>query len=252
MAEYLNGWVKLHRRIVDWEWFKKPETLSLFIYCLTRANVADGSWRNIAYKRGQFITSLDTIRKDTGLSIQQARTALKHLVSTGELTSKSTNRFTIITVCKYDDYQSMSEDVNTPNNNKVTCNQHAKTKNSNKQSTTGEEEKEDVDIRRGRTKRKISSKEDKKKSCVTPPSFEEVCVFIRSESLSKVDAREFYDYYSDRGWKCGDRPLRDWKAKLREWQRRTFANTNSGNGNWRNGVAPAGYGIILPDGIEIH
>lgn len=158
----------------------------------------------------------------------------------------------MITVCKYDDYQSMPENVNTLNNNQATYNQHAKTKKSNKQSTTGEEEKEDVDIRRGKTKRKISSKEDKKKSCFTPPSFEEVDAFIRSESLSKVDARAFYDYYSDRDWKCGDRPLRDWKAKLREWQRRTFANTNSGNNNWRNGVAPAGYGVILPDGTEIH
>lgn len=252
MAEYLNGWVKLHRRIVDWEWFKKPETLSLFIYCLTRANIADGSWRNIAYKRGQFITSLDTIRKDTGLSIQQARTALKHLVSTGELSAKSTNRYTMITICKYDDYQSMPEDANTPNNNQATNNQHAKTKRSNKQSTTGEEEEEDGERRRGRSERKKSSKEDKKKTSFIPPSVDEIDSFIRSESLTDVDAKAFYDYYSDRDWKCGNRPLKDWKAKLREWQRRATPNTNGSSNRWQNGVAPAGYGVILSDGIEYH
>ena len=110
MAEYSCGWIKLHRQILNWEWFKKSETMHIFIYCLIRANISDGLWRGIQYKRGQFITSLETIRKDTGLSIQQIRTALKHLVNTGELTSKSTNKYRIITICKFDSYQSAYED----------------------------------------------------------------------------------------------------------------------------------------------
>lgn len=110
MAEYYGGWIKLHRQILNWEWFKKPEALSVFIYCLLRANIIDGSWRGIGFERGQFITSLETIRKDTGLSIQQIRTALKHLIKTGEITSSSTNKYTIITICKFNIYQSACDE----------------------------------------------------------------------------------------------------------------------------------------------
>lgn len=111
MAEFYGGWIKLHRQIVNWEWFKKPETLSVFIYCLLRANISDGTWRGIEYRRGQFITSIETIRKDTGLSIQKIRTALKHLYDTGELTHESTNKYTIITICKFDIYQTIYNDA---------------------------------------------------------------------------------------------------------------------------------------------
>lgn len=81
--------------------------------------------------RGSFVTSLDSLAKELGLSVQEIRTALKHLISTGELTSKSTNKYRIITVVNYEMYQQVNKQPNSP----LTGNQQA----TNKQLTTIEE-----------------------------------------------------------------------------------------------------------------
>lgn len=104
-----NGWIKLHRKILDWEWFTSPSTLQLFIYLLLRANKEDKKWRGILIKRGQLVTSAATISEETKLSTQQVRTSLNRLKSTNEITSKTTNRFTLVTVCKYESYQLYEE-----------------------------------------------------------------------------------------------------------------------------------------------
>lgn len=104
-----NGWIKLHRKILDWEWFTSPSTLQLFIYLLLRANKEDKKWRGILIKRGQLVTSVATISEETKLSTQQVRTSLNRLKSTNEITSKTTNKFTLVTVCKYESYQLYEE-----------------------------------------------------------------------------------------------------------------------------------------------
>lgn len=81
--------------------------------------------------RGSFVTSLDSLAKELGLSVQEIRTALKHLISTGELTSKSTNKYRIITVVNYEMYQQVNKQPNSP----LTSNQQA----TNNQLTTIEE-----------------------------------------------------------------------------------------------------------------
>lgn len=100
-----NGWIKLHRSMIDWEWYTDQNTSRLFIHCLIRANHSDTKWRGNIIKRGQFITSLDTLSCETGLTISQIRTAFKKLVDTDEIASLSQARSRIITVVKYDQYQ---------------------------------------------------------------------------------------------------------------------------------------------------
>lgn len=251
MAEYYGGWIKLHRQILNWEWFKKPETLSLFIYCLTRANISDGNWRNIAYERGQFITSLDSIRKDTGLSIQQTRTALKHLISTGEITSKSTNQYRIITVCKFNDYQATQDEANNLNNSWLTSNQQTNLSESNRQLTTGREEEEDKEIRRVRKERKKSSIEDKKKSSFIPPTLEDVQTYMKQNKIVSFDAKDFIDYYSETNWYVGKRKMSDWRKVVDRWERKNKSEQDSSRNRMsRYGVAPAEYGIELSKGTE--
>ena len=100
-----KGWIKLHRSLLDWEWYTDQNTSRLFIHCLIRANHSDAKWRGNDIKRGQFITSLDTLSCETGLTISQVRTALKKLDDTSEIASLSQARSRVITVVKYDQYQ---------------------------------------------------------------------------------------------------------------------------------------------------
>ena len=100
-----EGFIVLHRKITDWEWYTDVNTAHLFMHFLIRANYSDTSWRGIEIKRGSFITSLETLSAETGLTVKQVRIALQKLIDTGEVANKSTSKFRIITVKNYDLYQ---------------------------------------------------------------------------------------------------------------------------------------------------
>lgn len=126
MNDYSDGeYVKLFRKITKWEWWPDPPTRDVFIYCLIRANWKDGRFKGHEVKRGQFVTSLPTMARETGFSVQQVRTAIKHLKSTGELTQSSTSKWSVITVLNYDRYQ----ETNRQTNRQLTGNQQATNNN---------------------------------------------------------------------------------------------------------------------------
>ena len=101
----MNGFILLYRQITDWEWYQNPNTFRVFLHILLKANFTDGRFEGREIKRGQCVTSLDHLSKETKLSVKEVRTALNHLIGTGELASESCNRYRIITVVKYNDYQ---------------------------------------------------------------------------------------------------------------------------------------------------
>ena len=115
MKEYLEkSFIKVSRKILEWGWYQDSCTKSLFLHCLLKANWKPGEFDGIRCERGQFITSLHSLCMETGMSVQQIRTALKHLEKTGEIARKATARYTMITVKKYDLYQSVPEPESEP------------------------------------------------------------------------------------------------------------------------------------------
>lgn len=100
-----QGWVKLHRKLLDWEWFSDIETTHLFIFLLLSANHEDKKWHGIEIKRGEFLTGRKKLAKLTGLSEQKIRYCVNRLKSTSEITTKSTNKYTIISIVKWEQYQ---------------------------------------------------------------------------------------------------------------------------------------------------
>ena len=131
----MDGWIKIHRKILDWEWWDKPEMIKLLIMFICKANIEDKIWHGILIKRGQFISSLDALKVDSGFSIQKIRTCIKRFENTKELTIKSTNKYSIITICNYDDYQVFENDIQQTDqqtNNKQTTNKQQQLKNNKK------------------------------------------------------------------------------------------------------------------------
>lgn len=136
-----KGWIKLHRKFLQWEWFDKPEMVQMFIFLLLDANHADKEWRGIDIKRGQLVTSLANISAKTNLSIRTIRTCIKRLKSTNEIAVRATNKYSIITICNYDDYQD-KENESDKQNDKQTDNQTTSKRQTNdKQTTTNKNEK---------------------------------------------------------------------------------------------------------------
>ena len=116
-----NGFICLYRQITQWEWYQNPNTFRLFIHILLMANYTDGRFEGKEISRGQLVTSLPSLSKQTNLSVRQVRTALDHLILTGELTSKAYSKYRIITVVKYNEYQF----VDRQNDSQLTANRQA-------------------------------------------------------------------------------------------------------------------------------
>lgn len=112
----MSGFITLHRAILEWEWYQDTNTKVLFLHCLLKANWEDKSWQGIEIKRGSFVTSVNNLSFDLGLTIQQVRTAINKLSKTNELTIKTTNKNTLLTIVKYDVYQNIVNEDNKQNN----------------------------------------------------------------------------------------------------------------------------------------
>jgi len=134
----MSGFITLHRKLLDWEWYKDINTKTLFIHCLLKANWEDKNWRGLNIKRGSFVTSYDGLSKETNLTIQQIRTAIFKLSKTQEINIQTTNKYTLLSVVKYEDYQSLEiksthkqQTNNTQNNKQITTTNNIINKQSN-------------------------------------------------------------------------------------------------------------------------
>jgi hypothetical protein len=103
-----NGFVKLHRSLLKWEWYDDLNTFKLFIHLLLTVNYYDEKWKGITIKRGSRVTGYHELSLETGISFQSVRTAINHLISTNEITKQSNSKGTIITITNYDKYQDIT------------------------------------------------------------------------------------------------------------------------------------------------
>ena len=100
-----QGWIKLHRKMKDWEWYNDANTFRLFIHILLEANHEDHKWRGILVKKGTFITGRKSLAKSLNISQRSIRTSLNKLKSTNEIAIKTTNKYSISQVQKWEMYQ---------------------------------------------------------------------------------------------------------------------------------------------------
>ena len=112
-----NTFVYLWRSIVDTSFYKNPLTCHLAIHLILSAAWKDHKimvgGNEILIMRGQIPTGRNKLSDETGLSPQNIRTCLKHLKNSGFLTIKSTKELSIITICKYNDFQTHQQ-INQP------------------------------------------------------------------------------------------------------------------------------------------
>lgn len=101
----MDDYIKLNRKIVEWEWYSDINTSRLFIHMLLKANWKEAKFHGTTVPRGSFVSSIGKLSDETCLTIREVRTAISHLKMTGEVTSKTTNKYTVFTVNNYDQYQ---------------------------------------------------------------------------------------------------------------------------------------------------
>lgn len=193
-------WVKLHTKLLNWEWYSDINTTRLFIHCLLKANYKDKEWKGITIKRGSFVTSLPKLSEETGLTVQQTRTSLDKLILTNNITNKSYTKYRVISIVNYESYQ----ENNSQNNKQITDKQQ-----------TEQQQHQNIEYKNILKKEKINKKEKK----FIKPTLEELKKYIQDQQLN-VNAEGFIDYYEGNGWKVGRNSMKDWKATVRNWSRR--------------------------------
>ena len=102
----ISGFITLHRKILDWEWYEDANVMRVFLHLLLTANHKDKKWKGTTIKRGQLATSYDSIAVKLRLTKKQVRLAVSKLKGSGELTSRRAPSYILLSLVKYDDYQS--------------------------------------------------------------------------------------------------------------------------------------------------
>lgn len=129
------GYIKLHRQLLEWEWYDDINVFRLFTHILLKSNYEPKYWHGIFIDIGQFLTSREKLAKQTCLTEQQVRSALTKLKSTSEITIKTTSNYTLITVTNWDKWQQNNQQ----STEQATSNQPT---NNQRITTTKEDKKE--------------------------------------------------------------------------------------------------------------
>lgn len=156
MNEYIKvGFVKVFRTFLDWQWFQKPEMVQLWLYLLLKANHQENEWQGMVIGKGQLFVGRNKIQAETGLSEQVIKTCLKRLKSTGEITTQSTNRGTLITIVKWEDFQIDTIKDNHPINQHINQRLTSDQPTTNQQVTTNKNEKNEKNEKNIKTYRSL-------------------------------------------------------------------------------------------------
>lgn len=100
-----GGWVKLHRKLLEWKWYGDAHMVHLLVHLLLTASHERKEYKGQTIKRGQLVTTIKELAEALGASETSTRRRIKRLKSGGILTIKVAHRITTITICNYDSYQ---------------------------------------------------------------------------------------------------------------------------------------------------
>ena len=118
----MGGYIKLHRQIMEWEWYKDINTFKVFMHLLLIVNIKDIKYMGQIINRGSKVIKESVLGEELGLTYQEVRTALSKLIRSGAVERKSTNKFTVINIVNYEVYQGNSEEVQRTINEQSTNN----------------------------------------------------------------------------------------------------------------------------------
>lgn len=184
------GHIQIHRQLLSWEWYADITVRLTFIHLLIIANWEDKEWKGMTIKRGQIVVGRKKLSKEIGISEQQLRTSLLKLKSTSEITIKSTNRFSVVTLVKYNDYQYLK-----------------------KKSTNKKTDQQPTD------NQQITTTKERKKERSTIPTKNEFLIYAKEKDnsfdLKKQNIILKYEAWIENGWKTGtNKPIKNWKSTL--------------------------------------
>lgn len=137
-----EGYIKLHRKLLDNPIAHKPNMLAFWVWCLMKASHKECrvmvGYQEVVLQPGQFIFGRKQASKDTGLSEREIRTCLTFLKNFKNMTIQTTNKYSVVSIVNWADYQS-----------EATNNSTSKRPASDQQATTNKNGKNVKNVKKG-------------------------------------------------------------------------------------------------------
>ncbi|OPY73136.1 MAG: hypothetical protein A4E63_01024 [Syntrophorhabdus sp. PtaU1.Bin050] len=118
-----RGYVRLWRKSLDAGWIRNHKLWVFWSYCLLKASYKEYDaivgLQIVHLSPGQFVFGLKKASQETGLTIREIRTILDFLKKAGNLTIKTTNKFSIISIVNWHTYQPQEDENDTQNDKQV-------------------------------------------------------------------------------------------------------------------------------------
>ena len=100
-----SGYINLHRKICEWQWYSDINVRLLFIHLLMHANYKPYPFDGFIVPRGSIITGRKKLAESIGISEKKIRTAMDKLEKSGCITRKRASKYSLVKITKYEDYQ---------------------------------------------------------------------------------------------------------------------------------------------------
>ena len=122
-----NEWITINKDVFDIGRYESLNVFRVFLYFLTHAAQKPRFDRGVRLECGQVIVTMDEVCEATGLTAREYRTAISKLVKDKQTTNerqtidkRTTNKFSIITICNFDSYILMKKGERQTNDKQTT------------------------------------------------------------------------------------------------------------------------------------
>ena len=207
----MDGYIKIYRSLLNWEWYDDVNTKVVFLHLLLNANWKESKYHGYDVPAGGLVIGLNSLSETLGISVQSLRTALNHLKSTGEITIKSTNKFSVVTIANWEKFQGLSDEGNKQINKQLTNHQQT----TNKQLTTEEEYKNIINKEYDIVQNLYNELCPNLNRCktLTKPRAELISIIL--ETFTMDDIRDVFTKANNNSWLTGGNDKK-WKADF-DW-----------------------------------
>lgn len=201
---YISGWIKIYRSIVNKGWYLDSEYVHLWIHLIIEATHSDREYlwngKLVNLKAGQFITGRKKLSEKTGINESKIERILNLFESEQQIEQQKTATSRLISITYYSQYQQSEQQSEQRMNNERT-----------------------TDEQRMNTKQELKHLSIKELKKFIAPSIFEVKAYCLERNNS-ISPEKFIDYYTSNGWKVGRNHMKDWKAAIRTWEKSTIDN----------------------------
>lgn len=220
----MNGWIKLHRNMLDNPAVcKDAEHLAVWVFLLLNAthkpyDTMIGGKR-VTLQPGQLVTSRKTLSDDLGISQSKVERIINLFKIEQQIEQQSFTTNRVISVLNWHKYQEAEQQSGQQSDSDRTASGQRPDTNNKERSK---------EQKNGRTE-ELKNMGDKSpgptRSTFKPPTLEDVIAYCE-ERQNNVDAARWIDFYASKGWMIGKSKMKDWKAAVRTWEKGTQTNGN--------------------------